>query len=42
MMRKIIRSRWTKWSLLSVAMVFGILPGGCETAILRIATPFLI
>lgn len=31
-----------KYGLLTMTLIFGILPGGCETAILRFATPFLI
>jgi len=42
MMLKIVSSKWTRWSLISITMVFGILPSGCETTILRLATPFLL
>jgi hypothetical protein len=42
MMLRMIESRWAKWVLISVTMMFGFLPGGCETTILRLATPFLI
>ena len=42
MMRKIVCSKWTRWSLISITMVFGILPSGCETTILRFATPLLL
>lgn len=42
MKRNIFASKWTKFGLVFVTMVFGILPSGCETTILRIATPFLI
>ncbi len=42
MMRKLVTSKWTRWSLISITLVFGILPGGCETTILRWATPLLL
>lgn len=41
-MTKFLASHWGKCCLLAGTMVFGILPSGCETTILRIATPFLI
>lgn len=31
-----------KWGLLFAGTAFGILPSGCENAILRFATPLLI
>ena len=35
-------TKWLRYGLFAVTMIFGILPGGCETIILRFATPFLI
>ena len=37
-----VSSKCWKWGLLFAGTAFGILPGGCETTILRIATPLLI
>ena len=42
MKRSISAAKWVKYGLIFVTAVFGILPGGCETIILRFATPFLI
>lgn len=42
MKRRNSTAKWVKYGLFAVTMVFGILPGGCETIILRFATPFLI
>lgn len=43
MKRSIFASKWVKLGgLFMVSAVFGILPSGCETMILRFATPFLL
>jgi len=43
MKRSIFASKWIKIAgLLTAGAVFGILPSGCETMILRFATPFLL
>lgn len=42
MFQKVATCKWTKWSLVFATAVFGILPGGCETRILRLVTPLLV
>lgn len=42
MLRRIVSHKNMKWSLIFVTAVFGILPGSCETFILRLVTPLLI
>ena len=42
MTRRFFTSKWSKWGLLFATGVFGILPGGCETRILRLVTPLLV
>lgn len=31
-----------RWGLIAGTLLFGILPGGCETVILRAVTPILL
>ncbi len=34
--------RLIRWGLIAGTVIFGILPGGCETIILRAVTPILL
>jgi hypothetical protein len=41
-MRPYRSKMWLKLALLAGTIMVGLLPSGCETAILRFATPFLL
>ncbi|HPF40782.1 MAG TPA: hypothetical protein P5081_16520 [Phycisphaerae bacterium] len=41
-MKKVNQLRLMRWGLVAGTLLFGILPGGCETVILRAVTPILL
>lgn len=41
-MKKVNPLRLMRWGFIAGTLLFGILPGGCETIILRAVTPILL